>query len=168
MRILTIFILTLLNLNSFSQELNISPAELDSLYVKALNNNYGHILSSGWKYVELNKYGSRIKNLNVSDRYKFFTYEELIKLSLKRNENISLIRLTHEIISKDTIDINFGTVILSAKRQIHFNNGLRFIKANLGISCGGTNGYQPDVRFVFNEEKKIWKLIISQLNEKNE
>jgi len=155
-------------LNSFSQEFNISPTELDSLYVKALNNKYDQILSSGWKYVELNEYGNRIKNLNVSDRYKFLTNEELIKLSLKRNENISVIRLTHNIISKDTIDINFGTVTVNAKRQIHFNHGLRFRKANFAIDCGGTNGYRPDMRFVFNEEKKNWELITNQFNEKNE
>lgn len=161
--------MTLIGFLSFGQEnkldqnndgLNsIEPTELDSIYVKALNSRFLLLLSSGWKYVELNEYGQRIYKMNVSDRYKFLTDEELIDLSIKKKKSIRIIRLTHKIVAADTVDINFGEVNLTAKRKIHFNNGLKFRKAEFLLNCGGTGGYKPDMRFVFNREKKEWELI---------
>ena len=163
-----VIILTLIGFLSFGQEnkldqndngLNsIEPSELETLYVKALNSRFSLLLSSGWNYVELNEYGSRISKMDVSDRYKFLTNEELIKLSIKKKKSIRIIRLTHKIVANDTVDINFGEVNLTAKRKIHFKNGLKFKKAEFLLNCGGTNGYEPDMRFVFNDEKKEWEL----------
>tara|TARA_R110001632_G_scaffold57393_3_gene140243 strand:- start:75 stop:587 length:513 start_codon:yes stop_codon:yes gene_type:complete len=160
--------LTLIGFLSFGQENNldrnnnglksIEPSELDSIYVQALNSRLDLILSSGWKYVELNEYGKRISNLSASDRYKFLTNEELIKLSLKNKKSIRVSRLTHKVIGIDTVDINFGVVNVKAKRKIHFNNGLKFKKADFLLQCGGTNGYEPDLRFVYNESTEKWEI----------
>jgi len=113
----------------------------------------------GWTYVEQNECGKRIKDLNVSDRYKFLSNEELIDLAIKKKKVISITRVVHRLISNDTIDINFGIVNLSAKRGIFFSRGIKFKKATFSINCGGTNGYQPDVRFVFNEKVKKWEIV---------
>ncbi len=93
MRATITIILTLIGFLTFGQKTSfdeerklvykIKPEILDSLYVKALNNRFDLLLQSGWQYVEMNEYGSRIKNLNVSDRYKFLTTDELIDLSIK-------------------------------------------------------------------------------------
>jgi hypothetical protein len=136
----------------------ISSKVLDSLYVVALNNRFDLILSSGWHYVEMNEFGSRIKDLNVSDRFKFLTNEELIDLSIKKKKSISILRVGHKIVAKDTIDINFGNVTLLGKRKIHFFKGLRFKKGYFSISCGGTEGYKPDIRFVFDKKRNSWKI----------
>ncbi|APY06814.1 hypothetical protein BWZ20_00225 [Winogradskyella sp. J14-2] len=155
-------ILTLIGFLSFGQEneLNsIEKTELDSIYVKALNNRFDLLLSSGWKYIELNEIGQRISKLNVSDRYKFLTNEELIDLSIKQKKTIRILRLTHKIIGIDTVDVNFGIVNVTGKRKIHFNNGLKFKKADFALDCGGTNGYVPDMRFVFDRKKNNWELI---------
>lgn len=147
---------------SFGQEnkLNsIEKAELDNIYVKALNNRFDLLLSSGWKYIELNENAKRISELNVSDRYKFLTNEELIDLSIKQKKTIRILRLTHKIIGIDTVDVNFGIVNVTGKRKIHFNNGLKFKKADFALDCDGTDGYVPDMRFVFDRKKNNWELI---------
>ena len=164
-----VIILTLIGFITFGQEnkldrtdnelILIEPTELDKLYVKALNSRFDLILASGWNYVELNEYGMRIKNLNVSDRYKFLTEKELIDLSLKEKKTINVMRVIHETIAKDTVDLNFGIVKVNAERKIHFNQGLKFKKAEFNIGCAGGNGYEPDIRFVFDQQENNWKII---------
>lgn len=158
--VLTI-ILTLISFLTFGQETELNTIEiieLDSIYVRALNNRFDLLLSSGWKYVELNENGKRISKLNVSDRYKFLTNGELIDLSIKEKKTIRVLRLTHKIIGIDTVDVNFGIVNITGKRKIHFNNGLKFKKADFALECGGTNGYVPDMRFIFDQKKNNWEL----------
>jgi len=138
---------------------SISPKLLDSLYVVALNNRFDWILQSGWNYVEMNEYGTRIKNLNVSDRYKFISNEELINLSIKEKKSLSMLRVVHKIVAEDTIDINFGNVSVTGKQKIYFYHGLRFKKGYFAIICGGTEGYKPDIRFVLDKQKNSWKIL---------
>ena len=162
-------ILTLFRFLTFGQEnkLDVSKNKtyeiqveiLDSLYVKALNNRIDLLLQSGWQYVEMNEYGSQIKNLNVSERYKFLTTDELIDLSIKENRIINVLRVVHNVISKDTIDINFGYLRFIGKRKLHFYKGIRFKKAEITVSCGGMNDYQPDIRFSFDSLINEWNIV---------
>ena len=173
-----VIILTLIGIVSFGQEIIldqnenrtnlIEPNELDSLYVRALNSRIDLILGSGWNYVEMSGYGKRISKLNVSDRIKFLTNEELIDLSIKKKKTINIIRMNHKIIAKDTIDIIFGDVSLTAKRGIFFQRGIRFKKAEFSVGCRGTNGYQPDIRFVFDRKENKWNLITNRFVNTNE
>lgn len=146
----------------------IEPETLDSLYVKALNNRIDLLLQSGWHYVEMNEYGSRIKNLDVPTRYKFLTTDELIDLSIKEKRTINVLRVVHNVISKDTVDINFGYIGFKGKRKLHFNEGIRFKKAEITVGCGGTNGYQPDIRFTFDSLTNEWKVIQNLFIKTNE
>ncbi len=178
MRTTLTIILTLIGLLTFGQEnkldedgslINkIEPELLDSLYVKALNHRLDLLLQSGWHYVEMNEYGSRIKNLNVPDRYKFLTTDELIDLSIKEKRTINVLRVVHNIISKDTVDINFGYIGFTGKRKLHFYKGMRFRKAEITVGCGGTNGYQPDIRFAFDSLTNEWKIIKNRFVKTNE
>ena len=171
-------ILTLIGLLTFGQEnkldedgklvFEIKPEILDSLYVKALNNRIDLLLQSDWHYVEMNEYGSRIKNLNVPERFKFLTTDELIDLSIKEKRTINVLRVVHNVISKDTIDINFGYIRFKGKRKLHFYKGIRFKKAEITVSCGGTNGYQPDIRFVFDNITNEWKIIKNRFIKTND
>ncbi|WAC02951.1 hypothetical protein N7U66_04800 [Lacinutrix neustonica] len=154
--------MTFIEFLSFGQEMelnSIKPSELDSIYVQALNSRFDLLLSSGWKYIELNQNGKRISKMNVSERYKFLTIEELIDLSVKEKKTIRALRLTHKKIGTDTVDVNFGIVNVTGKRKMHFNNGLKFKKADFALDCGGTNGYVSDMRFVFDRKKNYWELI---------
>jgi hypothetical protein len=128
----------------------IKAETLDSLYVRALNNRFDLILQSGWQYVEMNEFGSRIKNLNVSNRYKFLTTEELIDLSITEKRKIDVLRVVHNVISKDTVDINFGYIGY---------NGEKFDKVEITLSSNETRGYQPEIRFVFDSLSNKWRII---------
>lgn len=163
------FILGLIGFLSFGQEnklawsenliSKIEPETLENLYVNALNSRIDLLLENEWQYIEMNEYGSRIKNLNISDRYKFLTTDELIDLSIKEKRTIDVLRLIHKVISKDTIDINFGHTEFRGKRKLYFHKGIRFKKAEITVSCSGTNGYQPDIRYAYDNLNNEWKIV---------
>ncbi len=167
-----VIILTLTGFLSFGQDIKlesrnnisdpINEAELDSLYIRALNNRFDLILQSGLKYVEMNTPGKRISKSSASKYFKFLTDDELIDLSIKEKKTIHILRLGHKIIAKDTVDINFGNVSVTAKRGIFLKHGIHFKKANFSLACGGTKDYQPDMRFVFNRKQKRWDLKINR------
>ncbi|MFP5471800.1 MAG: hypothetical protein ACLGGV_09410 [Bacteroidia bacterium] len=98
----------------------------------------------------------RIKNMEELRYLKFMTRDNLIKESLKTRKNLDVIRVTHKLISNDTVDINISHLDVKARRALHFNNGLRFVKADFKLACGGTNGYVPTCRFVFDLTDEKW------------
>ena len=60
-------------------------------------------------------------------------------------------------ISKDTIDINIAPISMKARKGVFFKpKKLHFKKVEINIPCGGTNGYQPDFRYVYNSEINTW------------
>jgi hypothetical protein len=144
---------------SFGQADSIKRADLDSLYIRTIKSQLDLILSSGHKYFEVTENTSRIKDKIKIDIFKFLTDQELIDKSIKEKKTLTVYRVNHEIISSDTVDINIGTMAVSAKRAIHFNHGLRTKKASFMISCGGTNGYVPSDRYAFNKTTKTWDKI---------
>lgn len=172
MKSLFIIIFTSIGFLTFGQKNNsdqttnklnsITQIELDVLYYRALNKRFDLILTSGWHYVEMTENTKRIPDLNASERFKFLTKKELIKLSTKKKKAISLIRLNHKIVSKDTIDINFGNVSFTVKRGIFINHGIYFTQTNFSLVCGGTNGYQSDIRFVFDPKRKQWNMLTNR------
>lgn len=88
--------------------------------------------------------------------YKFLTDDELIDLSIRKKKKIKVWRVTHEIISKDTVDINFGLLDIHCKLE----NGIKLV--SYSISCGRTRGYQHGIRFVLSNEEKKWTIISNQ------
>ncbi|MEQ6169108.1 hypothetical protein AAOE16_18055 [Ekhidna sp. MALMAid0563] len=147
------------------QDSDIATEVLDSLYSRAIDGRIDLMLQGGPIFFEQNEVTARIEN-NVG-HFKFLNDSELIQESLDRKRTVNAIRTVHKVISQDTIDVNFGTVGVTAKRQIHFYKGLRFKKANFAVSCGGTNGYQPDFRFVLNSNG-TWELLTNRfLDEMN-
>ena len=138
----------------------IDKQTLDSIYLKALNSRIDLQLSSGWKFIEPNEQTERIKNkFDQNSVYKFLSSDELFDYAYKHGKTLKLYRVTHKQISNDTIDINFGDLALEVKKGIFFKNGLHFREANYSIACGGTNGYIPDFRFVYDKNNKTWKII---------
>ncbi|WP_420583274.1 hypothetical protein [Reichenbachiella sp.] len=144
---------------SNAQDSNVSTEVLDSIYFQAIEGRIDLALVGGPIFFEQNEVTARIGNIN---HFRFLSDSELIQESLNRKQTINAIRTTHKIISQDTIDVNFGNVAVTAKRQIHFHKGLRFKKADFAISCGGTNGYQPDFRFVLDNSTGTWKLLTNR------
>jgi hypothetical protein len=114
------------------------------------------MLSSGYKYFEITRNTERIKDKVGVDFFKFLTQEELIDISIKQKKSIRAHRVVHKVISTDTVDINIGDVMVTAKRSIHFNHGLRTKKANFSISCSGTDGYIPTSRYILDKKLNAW------------
>ena len=138
----------------------IDKQTLDSIYLKALNSRIDLQLSSGWKFIEPNEQTERIKNnFDQNSFYKFLSSDELFDYAYKHGKTLKLYRVTHKQISKDTIDINFGDLALKVEKGIFLKNGLHFREVNYSIACGGTDGYMPDYRFVYDKQTKIWRII---------
>lgn len=46
---------------------------------------------------------------------------------------------------------------MKARKGVFFKpKKLHFKKVEINIPCGGTNGYQPDFRYVYNSEINTW------------
>ena len=149
------FLLGLLN-TVYGQLDHLKQSDIDSLYIRTINNQGYLFLSSGPKYFQITENTGRIKNHKDFAYFHFLTDEELIKIALKKTRPLTVHRVGHKIISKDTIDVNIGIVSVTAKRSLHFNNGLKTKKANFALSCGGTNGYQPTARYAYDSDLKAW------------
>ncbi len=134
---------------SFISQTNYKPNELDSLYLRALELRIDLLLSSGNKYIEINNNTKRIVDHSISPIYNFVTSEELVRLTRKKKKGVDVYRMSHKIISKDTIDINFSTFTATSKGK----------ELNCALHCGGTNGYQPDIRFALTKENLAWVVI---------
>lgn len=158
-------IILLIIFNSvFSQNDKIETNVLDSLLIRSINSRLDLALSSGFKYFEPNEYTERIKNRIEIPIFKFPNNKELFNLSTKSRERLFIYRIEPKVISKDTIDINFGTVSYKAKRGLYFYKGIKFKKTLIGVSCGGTHGYVPDIRFIYNERIKKWEMKQNDFN----
>ena len=132
---------------------------LDSIYLKALNSRIDLQLSSGWKFIEPKEQTERIKhNFDQNSVYKFLSSDELFDYTYNHGKRLKLYRVTHKQISNDTIDINFGDLELEVKKGIFFKNGLHFKELNYSLVCGGTNGYIPDFRFIYDKQTKSWRI----------
>ena len=146
--------MTLIGILCFGQETEsklVKQSDLDSIFVMALNNRYDLLLTSGWQYIELNEIGSRVSNLNVSDRYKFISDQKLLNSAIKEKRTVQAWRLSYEVIGIDTLDVNFSPVYFNGKRKMAFNKSLKF-RSTL-------DDYVPDMRFVFDRQKDKWTLI---------
>ncbi|MEA5007062.1 MAG: hypothetical protein VB022_11710 [Rikenellaceae bacterium] len=138
----------------------IDKQTLDSIYIKALNGRIDLQLSSGWKFIEPNEQTDRIKDkFDQNSVYKFLSSDELFDYAYKHGKTLKLYRVTHKQISNDTIDINFGDLALKVKKGIFLKNGLHFREANYTITCGGTDGYIPDYRFVYDKQAVTWEIV---------
>jgi hypothetical protein len=138
---ITIIILTASNC-LFAQ---IEQPDLDSIYVRTIRGQIGLAISSGHKYFEVTPNTERIKDQVGVDVFKFLPDSELIDKAIKEKRPIIIYRVVHKIISTDTVDVNIGEVTVTAKRTILLGK-----KANFAVGCGGTNGYIPTRRFVYD------------------
>lgn len=139
---------------------SITRSDLDSLYIRTIHSRLDLMLSSGWKYFEVTQNTIRIKDRINVDVFRFLSDVELIRKSIHERKSVMIYRVAHRIISRDTVDINFGTVNVSGKRTFYFSHGRLILrKGSFSLSCGGTNGYIPTARYVYNRNEKIWERI---------
>lgn len=163
MQILPGIALAFITLATFAQTPSIDRGDsitrtgLDSLYIRAIHDRIDLNLTAGHKYFEVTENTVRIKNSIQVPAFKFLTHEELIRKSIRDKQQLNVYRVVHQIISRDTVDINVGVVTVRGKRALYLNHG-RLItrKGFFSIKCGGTNGYVPTERFVYNRNTRAW------------
>ena len=157
MKYYLIFATLIISNSSFAQKNH--EDVIDSLIIKSLNLRFDLLLSSGIKYIEPNKYAVKVKD-KINYPYKLLVGNTLFyKAYTQKSNSLELIRIVPQFISKDTIDINFSQVFLKVQKGLYLKPKLHFKKAELFLSCGGTNGYQPDFRYVYNSNNQSWKNI---------
>ncbi len=149
----------LLILSFFYSNLTYSQSQklIDSLIIRSLDSRLDLQISSGIKYIEPNEIAFRIKN-EIKYPFKFSYGKELFNEAYrKNNHSLTLYRIYPKTISKDTIDINIAPISMKARKGVFFKpKKLHFKKVEINIPCGGTNGYQPDFRYVYNSEINTW------------
>ena len=97
-----------------------------------------------------------IKNLRFN-KFKYFDSKtnkhSVLDKPFKINNGRNIYWVDHKIIAQDTIDINIGgwTIESVTKKTMY-----------LGALDGGTMGYIPDGRFIFDKEKKTWTFVSRQ------
>ena len=153
-----IITIALFNTQTYGQSKNISSSELDSMCIKTIQSRMFFLQGTTF-YVEINETTKRLKNIEELNYLIFMTSNEMIKESLRLKRKLDVLRITHKIISTDTIDVNIGYLDLRTKRGLFFDHGLRFSKANFILKSGGTNRYSPTGRFVFDNKEKKWREI---------
>lgn len=83
-------------------------------------------------------------------KFEFFQKQEDINFKKhvnSRTREKTLYNLSYKIVSNDTIDIDFtkSLIVLNKDKKIDIN-----------VYCGGTKGYIPSGRFIYNNEMQEW------------
>ncbi|MEM6804635.1 MAG: hypothetical protein AAF696_24760, partial [Bacteroidota bacterium] len=81
-----------------------------------------------------------------NNRIKFIDQGDPLDQYFKEGEVRNIYTVFHETISWDTIDV------IIIERKLKVENGKKLIL----ISCGGTLGYIPDGRFIFDPQTYNW------------
>ena len=78
---------------------------------------------------------------------KIVPYKKLKNLKYRKLLKEKVYKININIIAPDTIDINL----------ISWDIKFKWGKAAIGVECGGTMGYIPDGRFIFNATSRKWE-----------
>ena len=157
---LIVLISLLISLTSYGQ--SISDSVLAAFYNKVLENSFENGISCGnsTTFVYLIKTdfdtAKLVKQVGWL-RLRFYKDDASLRGLLlrpwKRNKGRVIYRMSNTIYNTDSVDIDLtGVEIVSVTRR----------NISLSVPCGGTLGYIPSARFVFNKETKAWKYSSSE------
>lgn len=151
----SLILLLLLPITGFGQEVN------DSLLTAFYNRTITAYFTEGWvQKPPLNEWTlietdmKREGLLKSTGEYKFryisndMELRTLLGKSYDDIEGRPVYRMNHKVIAPDTLDVNIGGYTISQIDKKHMMKG---------IWCGGTMGYIPDGRFVYNRDKSLWE-----------
>ncbi len=134
----------------------LKQADIDTLYVKALEQRFDWMLSSGYKYIDIENQSVAPQKVFRNNMIKILSQNEIIEISRKEKKEFTVYRMSYKIISKDTVDINFSEYKLKGLKRNGKNSPLAEI--NERKCCD--RDYKPDIRFVLKENK--WQIIRSK------
>lgn len=148
-------VILLFAVDCFGQEL-LRQADIDTLYVKAIQQRIDWSLSSGTTYLDVDNQTNAPQLLFGEGSIKVLPQSEIIKISRKEKKEFTVYTLAYRIISQDTVDVNFSEYKLKGLKKKGKNSPLAEISE---CTCGVKN-YKPDIRFVLIDNK--WEVIASK------
>jgi hypothetical protein len=150
------FLFAMLYAMTGSAQEKLAQNDIDTLFVKALQQRMDWMFSSGYKYVDIDEQSDAPQKIFKSP-IKVLSKNDIIDISHKEKKELTVYTMEYKIISTDTVDINFGDYNLKALRKKGKNSPLAEITQ---FKCGIEGDYEPDIRFVFINNK--WKIIKSK------
>lgn len=135
---------------------SLRQADIDTLYVKAIQQRTDWSLSSGTTYLDVDNQTNAPQLLFAEGPIKVLPQSEIIKISRKEKKEFTVYTLAYRIISQDTVDVNFSEYKLKGLKKKGKNSPLAEISE---CTCGVIN-YKPDIRFVLIDNK--WEVISSK------
>nr|WP_294936247.1 hypothetical protein [uncultured Flavobacterium sp.] len=132
--------------------------DIDTLFTKALIQRVDWQLTSGYKYVDLENQGNIPIEKFQNGMIKILPQNQIINVSRKEGKELTVHTLNYLIISRDTVDVNFGEYYVKGLKAKNKKSPLAIITEN---KCQGTrDSYIPNIRFVLINGE--WKIIRSK------
>jgi hypothetical protein len=140
---------------SFGQNLN------DSILMSFYNKTLTYYFSDSITLPDQKKFGCLLVKIDIEtssliknrgpNKFLYFNdsteKNKILSWPYRRNNGRSIYRINHKLIGRDTVDIIIGGwTIEEASRK----------KLFLGVWCGGTLGYIPEGRFIYNKASDKW------------
>ena len=133
----------------------------DSLFATFYNKTLTYYYSDTTTYEDQIKFGCILyqtdfdttKLLRTVGRntFKFFTSKtnkhSLLNKPLKNNIDRRIYWIKHQTFGQDTVDITIGAWTITHVDKKHLS---------INVWCGGTMGYLPNARFIFNKLTNAW------------
>jgi hypothetical protein len=153
-RLLIVFLIILPTI-SFGQNLN------DSLLVTFYNKTLTYYFSDSIPHPDQKKFACLLVKTDFQtarliksigpNKFKYVNdnthQNKVLVWPYRRNNGRSLYWINHKLIGNDTLDVNIGGWTLEQVRRK---------KMNIAAWCGGTMGYIPTGRFIYNKVTGIW------------
>lgn len=134
---------------------------IDTIYIKALQQRMDLQLSSSYYYFDLENQSFAPQKVFSECQIKILRQNEIMEISRIQKKELIVYTMKYHIISKDTVDVNFGEYQLKGLKKKGKNSPLAEINE---CKCKSVNNYEPDVRFVFSNDK--WVVIKSKFIKK--
>ncbi|OJX88250.1 MAG: hypothetical protein BGP01_10915 [Paludibacter sp. 47-17] len=152
---------------------NLTDSLLVGFFNRTFNDYFGKLnTSTNNFYVLKDSIPENVTTDYPNFKLHFVDYSQTYPL-IKKGKISTLFWAKSECIGVDTVDITIGAWTTSYKRvaRIRSNEGkwkLVFRSYQFGAWCGGTLGYIPQGRFIFDPKLREWEYISEQdmINEK--
>jgi hypothetical protein len=103
-----------------------------------------------YKLIRINIDSTNLIRSNGKDKFKYYNKRSVRKVlsrPYKRNNGRDIYNISYKPFGADTIDILISTWTIVKMTKKTFK---------IHVGCGGTMGYIPEGRFVFNQTTKSW------------
>ena len=148
-----ILVLLFITVFSFSQEKDLTVAQIDSIYIKAINSLTMLKSSKEITYFELDSINSKYKNVLENGIFKFYDEDKLSLISIKGKKPIPLLRVLYNIDNDKNVNFYFYYIFFKATKI------KKSEKIEISIENPGRPDHiEPDIIFTFDKMNNSWKI----------